>query len=166
MRTASEIKELSKTRLEEAGILCDAGKYDGAFYLAGYSAELMLKAKICEHLEIDDLFDEEANIGRVKDAIRTVRNAVKNHDLSVLLIYSGLSQKFQRAKADVEQSKLMQAYGLLISVTEFQSHNKEEKLWSEQVRYLPIGSKTQEEVETLIELLNDDRGLLKWIENS
>lgn len=56
MKTVAHIKELAKTRLEEAKILCAAGKYDGAFYLAGYSVELMLKAKICEHFDIDDLY--------------------------------------------------------------------------------------------------------------
>ncbi|MDP3007736.1 MAG: HEPN domain-containing protein [Methylococcales bacterium] len=45
MKTAQEIKDIALERLQEAAILCDNGKYDGAFYLAGYSVELMLKAK-------------------------------------------------------------------------------------------------------------------------
>lgn len=68
MKTIAEIKQLSKLRLEEAEILCIAGKYDGAFYLAGYSVELMLKAKICENFDMDNLFDEDAKNYRYKNS--------------------------------------------------------------------------------------------------
>jgi len=160
MRNPVKIKELAYERLDEAQILADNEKYDGAFYLAGYSVELMLKAKICENFDIPDLFDEDADINGVKDALKIVRNAVKKHDLSVLFIYSGLANKFQQAKAN--QSELMHTYGLLISLVQ----TKEFKLWSEQARYLPIGSNTKLDVELLIELLKDSRGILKWIETN
>lgn len=165
MKTVEQIKELARTRLEEAEILCNNGKYDGAFYLAGYSVELMLKAKICQHLDIDDLFDEDAGIEisekvKVKAAVKTVRDSVKSHDLSVLFIYSGLAKKFQQAKAN--QWELMETYGLLISLVQA----KEYKLWSEQARYLPIGTNNRIGVMLLIKLLKDDGGLLKWIESN
>lgn len=104
--------------------------------------------------------------------IKIVRESVKKHDLSVLLIYSGLAKKFQLAKAS--QLKLMETYGLLIARSNATSPNnptspsnqKEEKLWSEQARYLPIGSNNANDVEMLIQLLKDDEGLLEWMKNN
>lgn len=58
MTNPKEIKDLAKQRLTEAEILLKNGMCDGAFYLAGYSVELTLKAKICERLGIPNLFDE------------------------------------------------------------------------------------------------------------
>ncbi len=159
MKSAFEIQQLAKARLEEADILCEAGKYDGAFYLAGYSVELMLKAKICESFGIDALFDENL---QKPYGIKTVRDSVKKHDIRVLFIYSGLLIEFQKAKA--RKQKLMTAYSYLIKASG--QDTKEDTLWSEQVRYLPIGSKKQQEVQELIELLKDDEGLLKWIRDN
>jgi HEPN domain-containing protein len=48
VKNPGQIRQLAYERLEEAQILAQNGKYDGAFYLAGYSIELMLKAKVCE----------------------------------------------------------------------------------------------------------------------
>ncbi len=61
MKCPEEIKKLAYERLEEANILCANEKYDGAFYLVGYSIELMLKSKICERFDINNLFDESWN---------------------------------------------------------------------------------------------------------
>jgi hypothetical protein len=36
MKLAEQIKNLAYERLEEAVILCDNEKFNGAFYLAGY----------------------------------------------------------------------------------------------------------------------------------
>lgn len=58
MTNPEEIKKLAFQRLKEAEILYKNEMYDGAFYLAGYSVELILKAKICERLGIPNLFDE------------------------------------------------------------------------------------------------------------
>lgn len=162
MKTVAQIKELSQARLEEAQILCNAGKYDGAFYLAGYSVELMLKAKICQHLDIDDLFSENVEIETIpKKLINEVNKSIKTHDLNILFIYSGLVKKFQLAKAN--EPKLMQTYGYLMSIP---MSNNQRIQWSEQARYLPIGSQKAVEVKAFIQLLNDENGLLKWIENN
>ena len=48
METPFTIRALAALRLAEATVLIQAGKPDGAFYLAGYSVELALKAKIAE----------------------------------------------------------------------------------------------------------------------
>ena len=152
MNSSQEIKDLANLRLAEAIILCEAGKYDGAFYLAGYSVELMLKAKICEHFRIDNLFNrEECKIQGISD----LRKVVETHDINLLLILSGLEGKFRTAQKNNE--KLRDSYRFFTAST----GNKTD--WNEQVRYLPINSKTEEDVKEFIHLLHDDEGLLKWI---
>jgi hypothetical protein len=81
MDTTEEIMRLSKERLSEAKILFDNGKFDGAYYLSGYSIELALKAKICERFCIPNLFtsDEKklqaiVGINEVRKAVRTANN--------------------------------------------------------------------------------------------
>ena len=160
MKTVEQIKVLVKTRLEEAEVLCNAGKYDGAFYLAGYSVELMLKAKVCEKLGFDDLFDESPDVDKeLKTPIGEVKKSIKTHNLSVLLIYTGLVRQLQLDK--VNNPKLMQVYGYLMSI---QGNNQTP--WSEQARYLPIGSQKEVDVKAFIQSLKDNDGLLKWIENN
>lgn len=153
MRNSDTIKALAYERLAEAEILCGNGKYDGAFYLAGYSIELMLKAKICERFGVDNLFDETCKTYGVSE----VRKAVKTHDLAVLLFFSGLYQKFNVAKS--ENWVLAQTNIRLFDVT---GHN----IWSEQIRYQPVGSQQSASVRQLIGLLNHEEGLLQWIDKS
>jgi len=155
MKNPAEIKALAYERLEEAKILCEAGKYDGAFYLAGYSIELMLKAKVCEQVGIDNLFyfDEK---GKAAYGVSEIRKAVRTHDISVLLMLSGLKVKFDEAKSD--NKKLLKANGLLFE-------NSGKCLWNEQVRY-QVNLQKQDNVQNLIDLLIDDEGVLKWIETN
>lgn len=157
MNSSEEIKQLANLRLAEARILLDAGKYDGAFYLAGYSVELMLKAKICEHLRIDNLFDKQ---GCNLLGISELRKVVETHNINLLLLFSGLEQKFRIAKAT--NVKLQEAYNF------FTASTGEKTDWNEQVRYLPINSKTEHDVREFIGLLedHDKEGLLKWIEQN
>lgn len=163
MNSSQEIKNLAYLRLSEAEILCDAGKYDGAFYLAGYSVELMLKAKVCQHWDIDGLFSKDFMLDDISKAIiGEVKTSIQTHDLKILFIYSGLVKKFQLAKDN--NAKLMKTYGYLMSIST--NNNNQRIQWSEQARYLPIGSQKAAEVKAFIQLLNDENGLLKWIENN
>lgn len=151
MKNPSEIKKLAYERLDEAKILCEAGKYDGAFYLAGYSIELMLKAKICKHFGIDNLFDGKNC--KIK-AIGEIKTAVQTHDIVALLIFSGLQTELEIAKTnskviDRTIARLFHASGHCI--------------WSEKIRY-QLNSQKPDNVKELILLLNHDDGLLKWIE--
>ena len=152
MNSSQEIKDLAYLRLSEAEILCDKGKYDGAFYLAGYSVELMLKAKICDHFRIDNLFNkQECSIQGISD----LRKVVETHDINLLLIFSGLEEKFREAK--LRNAKLRKAYRF------FTANTGDKTDWNEQVRYLPINSKTENDVKEFISLLRNEEGLLKWI---
>ena len=58
MTNPQEIKKIAWVRIEEAECLCQGNLLDGSFYLAGYSVELLLKAKICERFGIPNLFNE------------------------------------------------------------------------------------------------------------
>lgn len=90
MTNPTEIRNLAKQRLSEAEILYHNHKYDGAFYLAGYSVELTLKAKICERLGIPNLFDETDESTNSIKGIGEIRKTLKTHNLLTLLIFSGL----------------------------------------------------------------------------
>ncbi len=155
MNSEQEIKNLAYLRLSEAEILCANAKYDGAFYLAGYSVELMLKAKICEHFRIDNLFNKQACMIQ---GISDLRKVVETHDINLLLVFSGLEEKFREAK--VRNVKLRKSYRF------FTASTGDKTDWNEQVRYLPINSKTENEVKEFISLLCDEEGLLKWIERN
>jgi HEPN domain len=153
MNTPVEIKEIASKRLEEAKVLHRNKLFDGAFYLAGYSVELMLKAKICENWGITNLFNfDEKDFGSKKhnENISIIRRFVGTHSLTILLIISGLKLKFDNEKAN--NKILLKANSLII------------EKWSEQVRYLPNGNSNPNEVKYLIDLLKHKKGLLKWIE--
>jgi hypothetical protein len=148
MNSSQEIKQLANLRLAEATILCEAGKYDGAFYLAGYSVELMLKAKICEHLRIDNLFNkQECTMQGISD----LRKVVETHDINLLLLFSGLEAKFKKDK--INNVKLRDTYLF------FTASTGDKTDWNEQVRYLPINSKKAYDVKEFINLLIDNNKL-------
>ena len=150
MKTPLDIQKLAWQRLKEAKILYRNNMYDGAFYLAGYSVELMLKAKICENWGIPNLFDID---GKNTDTdINKIRQIVKTHKLTILLVLSGLKVKFDNDKAS--NKNLFKANSLLF------------EKWSEQVRYSMAGVIKDNEIKDLISLLDNSKGLLRWIEKN
>jgi hypothetical protein len=152
MRNPQEIKDLARQRLKEAEVLYNNGMCDGAFYLAGYSVELKLKAKICERLGIPNLFDEtDVNVNSIK-GIGEIRKTLKTHNLFTLLIFSGLKVKFDTDKAN--NKDLAKANSLLFNA------------WDENARYKPCGHMLDKDVEKLINLLSGANGILTWIENN
>lgn len=153
MKNPTEIKVLAYERLAEARVLAENAKYDGAFYLAGYSIELMLKAKVCNHLGIDGLFDEQCQFYGISE----VRKALKTHDIMVLLIFSGLKDKFEEARS--QNKVFMKATSCL-----FDTSGK--FIWNEQIRYKPYGSQQQSVVEEFLSVLEGEQGLIKWIETN
>lgn len=152
MTNPSEIIKLAWQRLQEAEILYSNNMHDGAFYLAGYSVELMLKAKICERLGIPNLFDESDKTANAIEGIGEIRKAVKTHNLFTLLIFSGLKVKFDNSKAT--NKTLAKTNSLLFSA------------WDESARYKPCGHFKPSDVNKLINLLKDQNGILKWIETN
>lgn len=152
MDTPEEIEKLSIERFEEAKILFESGKYDGAYYLSGYSIELALKAKICKRFGVPNLFTFHESKLQGIGGIFEVRKAVKTHNLLTLLMFSGLKVKFDIDKASNKSLSLG-------SSIFFQN-------WSEQLRYRPCGSVGEKECKELIELLSKGEGILKWIETN
>lgn len=152
MTNPTEIRNLAKQRLNEAEILYQNGKYDGAFYLAGYSVELTLKAKICDRLGIPNLFDEtDASTNSIK-GIGEIRKTLKTHNLFTLLIFSGLKNQFDSEKST--NIELAKANSLLFNA------------WDENARYKPCGHMLDKDVEKLINLLSEPNGIITWIEQN
>lgn len=152
MRNPQEIKDLARQRIREAEILYNNGMCDGAFYLAGYSVELMLKAKICERLGIPNLFDEtDVSVNSIK-GIGEIRKTLKTHNLFTLLIFSGLKVQFDIDKAT--NIELAKANSLLFNA------------WDENARYKPCGYMLDRDVQKLINLLSGSNGIISWIENN
>jgi HEPN domain-containing protein len=144
MKNPKEIIKIAESRIAEAKILSAAGYYEGAFYLAGYSIEMALKAKICLHLDIPNLFDDS----KLLDKLR-----FKTHDIITLLLLSGIRKKFE-----TEMSKNVPLYEHwnLISTT-----------WNEKSRYDCCGTKSKQEAEDLITAISDNlNGVLTWILNN
>ncbi len=152
MNNPKEIKDLAYQRLKEAEILYKNGMCDGAFYLAGYSVELMLKAKICERLGIPNIFDETSIDTNSIKGIGEIRKTLKTHNLFTLLIFSGLKVKFDNDKAT--NKDLAKANSLLFNA------------WDENARYKPCGHMLDQDVQKLINLLTGPNGILTWIEQN
>lgn len=154
MRNPQEIKAIARLRLKEATTLAHNNLLDGAFYLAGYSVELMLKFKTCEHFGVPNLFDESgSDTAEQKQLwkISDIRKAVKVHNLYQLLVFSGLKKQFDTERAS--NRKLIKANSLLFGK------------WDENCRYLPEGTaKSQTDMIALVNALDGSDGLLTWIE--
>lgn len=82
MLLVQELRVISEDRLEDARVLVDAQRLDGAVYLCGYSVELALKARICLTLGWSG-FPETSLEFQGLQSLRT-------HDLEVLLRFSGV----------------------------------------------------------------------------
>lgn len=150
MNNPVAISVLARERLTEAAILHQNGKSDGAFYLAGYSVELMLKAKICERFGVPNLFDEQNQSGNIIPGISEIRRAVKTHNLDVLLTSASLRFAFNTDKQT--NVHLLKASALLFGN------------WDESSRYRSVGSATWQDMNEIINLLTAPDGLLEWIQ--
>jgi HEPN domain len=122
MNTRSEIQHLSVLRLQEAKALFQSQFFDGAIYMAGYSIEFALKAVICKTLNIDTLF-RQSSFPQAK--------VFRTHELADLLVYSGLYKEFESAK--------------LSNPSFFKQWSHLQSVWSEQLRYQPIGSASKKD---------------------
>lgn len=71
-----ELKELALIRLEDARVLLDSGRYEGAYYLCGYVVECGLKACIAKQTKQYDFPDRTIVIDSyTHDLIKLVRIA-------------------------------------------------------------------------------------------
>ena len=138
MPTRIELKELAKTRLQEAKILYDRGLYDGSCYLAGYVLEMALKARICKVLDMAD-YPETGEISR----------SFKTHNRLVLLRLAGLQRKLDLAVA--ANPNLLQSWSLIAN-------------WTEEFRYSPVGSSSQVRAKAILSAVDDRKdGMFTWV---
>ena len=152
MTSPEEIIKIADTRLEEAKLLLENKHYSGAFYLAGYSVELYLKAKICKVFAIPNLFEDKSKSkdkNNSEDGMGDIRKAVKIHKLANLLLFSGLKPKYDCL--GVTNPKMLFNISFLI------------KEWNEQERYKPNNPIHYIKIENT---LNNLKEFLEWIQNN
>jgi HEPN domain-containing protein len=136
MQCQADIQIIAHQKLKEAQCLVDNGFFDGAYYLGGYAVELLLKAKVCKTLGIDDFFA----FNKFK---KELYRPYKVHDYEELIILSGLYTEFEKAQKDVG----------------FKTHWSIVGAWSENVRYLT--GKSSKDAKDFLTSLSE---IVKWIE--
>jgi hypothetical protein len=132
MIAASDLKNLAKARLDDALALSEAGRYDGAVYLAGYAIELQLKATICATLDWSGFPDTNKEFAGFQ--------SFRTHDFDVLLRLSGVETRLKAANF-VDWSVATQ--------------------WSPDLRYRPVGSASQADAHAMIEATRNLLGALR-----
>jgi len=135
IETRAEFQQLAEARVEEAKTLLDAGKWDGAYYLAGYAVELALKACIIKKLMATDAFPK-------KDFSKDCYT----HSVETLVGVAGLN--LARGAATTADPVLSANWGTV-------------KDWSEQSRHCRF---TEVDARALYAAIADaTHGVLSWI---
>jgi len=134
MLSRNDLQKLAQLRLEDSIVLYQAGKSSSAYYLAGYSIELALKACISKLFQ-PDVIPDKAFI-----------QAIYTHSLESLLNVAGL---LPQLKEDSKNDPQFAAYWGIVSK------------WGETSRYQFWDSVT---AATLIQSINDpDHGVFQWV---
>ena len=81
-----DFQQLADVRIDEAMVLLAQGKYDGAYYLAGYAVECGLKACIARQFAADVIPDK----GFV--------NNIYKHEFKTLVGLAGLTAELKTAQ--------------------------------------------------------------------
>lgn len=135
IQTRAEFQQLAEERIDEAKALLDLGKWNGAYYLAGYAVELALKACIIKMLMETDAFPD-------KDLSRNCYT----HSIEKLVTLAKL-QLARKAATDADPD-LLNNWSLA-------------RDWSEEKRYHQID---QAEAEALYNAIADPaHGVFPWI---
>jgi HEPN domain-containing protein len=134
----NDLQKLAETRVTDARALFEAGRFDAAYYLAGYAVECALKAciaKLSRHHEFP-ISPESAR-------------EIYSHDFKKLLNAAGLAQIFENAKA--ADSKLGVYWGFV-------------KDWTEKSRYDRKGKVAKQRAHEIIEAVAEpEHGVLQCI---
>ena len=81
MISLQELENLCMDRLDDAKVLFQAARYEGAFYICGYVVEVGLKRAICRTLGWIGFPQTKSEFERL--------SSFKTHDLEILLHLSG-----------------------------------------------------------------------------
>ena len=121
MLPIAELRAIARARLDDAQVLLESHRYDGAVYLCGYAVEMALKARICETLRWEG-YPSTNNEFRDYQTFRT-------HNLDVLLRLSGVEDDILR---------------------DFMSQWSAVAGWHPDLRYTPIGTASEGEARPMI----------------
>ena len=121
MISSAELRKIARARWFDARALLQARRFDGAYYLAGYSIELALKARICRTLKWRG-FPESANEFHGLQSVKT-------HDLEILLRFSGIEQRIKQ--------KHMPEWSLVLD-------------WNPEKRYQPVGQSSLQQATDML----------------
>ncbi len=133
----NELERLADIRIKEAEILLQADCYHGAYYLAGYALECLLKACIAKQVKAFDFPDKK------------LANDSYTHDLSKLVVTAGL-------KLQLQQKERQDAV--------FKSNWKTVNDWSEEDRY-DCDIEKEEAYDLFNAITDNTSGILLWLKN-
>ena len=132
--TLADLDAAWREREAEAGALSVAGYHSIALALRLYSLEVRLKAMICKHLGLGFL-----------------PAACKTHDLSILIIFTGISKELD----DATNMAIRQNWDLLVDFSKKRLND---------LRYLPRSKLSAIEATRLTNALDDaGDGVLAWL---
>ena len=121
MIAAADLVTIANERLTDAETLLNAGRFDGAAYLCGYSVEIALKHKICLTLNWPGFPSNNNEFSNYR--------CLKTHDLDVLLSFTGIETTLKST-----------------NFAEWSAIGN----WNPEARYNPIGAVTQADATLMI----------------
>lgn len=130
-----DLERLVDIRVEEAKVLLDIGKYEGAYYLTGYSLECAIKACIAKQVREYDFPNKD------------LAHKSHQHKLTELLGVAGLKQKLNEREDEDEEFKLNWAVV---------------KDWTVESRYECVIEETKAK-DLYYAVSNTNSGVLKWL---
>ena len=138
----AELRQMAEERLKDAKTLIEGGRWEFAYYAAGYAVECSLKSCILSRMIHTGLvFDEEH---KPKDCLI--------HDLDKLVSLAGLRDKLD------DNQKVSNSTG-----GEFAANWATAKKWKVTSRY---EAKTEDDAKRLYAAIADEpHGVLRWIES-
>jgi hypothetical protein len=133
----TNFQRLAQARIDDAKALLDNQRWDGAYYLAGYSVECALKSCIIARLLVTDEFPEKG-----------FSNSCYTHELSKLATIAGLEEKLTTDPVVRENWIIVES-------------------WKETFRYeLRDTNEAKREAEALYRAVTDPaHGVLPWIQS-
>ena len=138
--TRQEFRDLAEARSSDSAALLAAGRWAGAYYLAGYAVECGLKACVMKRIG-----EEEG--GMLFEARRFQQETCLTHDLDKLLRGAGLGEEFRLRAA---------------SGSRFAANWRWVAKWSEAARYRPW---SRLQATLMYNAVTDiPEGVLPWIE--
>ncbi|HVR39539.1 MAG TPA: HEPN domain-containing protein [Thermoanaerobaculia bacterium] len=92
MISIADLEAIAAERLDEAEVLFENNRLDGAAYVCGYAVELTLKARICKTLNWEGYPEKRSEFENF--------SSFKTHKLDVLLALSGMRETIKTAHTE------------------------------------------------------------------